>query len=371
MLTAKQIDALATKDKSYRVTDSRGLALRVDPTGAKYWIATVTKQGKRTTVSLGRWPEVSAIEARRKYSESQSKKAKTESGMTFCELTEKWHSVKESKLSSSKYAAQILRRVEVDVFPDIGNTDIAGLTRRELIAVVQKVADRGAVETAHRLSQYIGRILDYAVDCGYIDQHPGNNLGRILPAADETHHASLAPSDSGPLFAAMWSYRHDAVIAGALRLLALTAVRSSELAGARWEEVQEDVWIIPAERMKRKKLPHVVPLSFQAKAEFDRLRGMTSEYVFQSGRKFIHPETPAMAIRRLGFAGVQTAHGLRSIFSTAANESGLFSKDAIERQLSHKESDEVRAAYHRAEHLAERRRLMQWWADWIDASRKS
>ena len=368
MLTAKDINALEPRAKPYKVQDSRNLFLRVDPTGKKYWIANIDRRGKRTSKSLGSWPDVSALDARRAMDALGGEDAKALAGSTFKEWAEKWHKLKQSRLTSTKYALQIAARLETDVYPAIGGKDIATLKRRELMAVVAAVADRGAVETAHRLAQYICQILDYAVDCGEIDSHAGSGLVRVLPAAETKHHAALSWHDAGPLFKAMWGYDGGVVVAGALRILAMCVPRAQELAGARWAEIGADVWVIPAERMKRK-LPHVVPLATQVRAEFDRLRAVTGagDYVFSTKKGHMHAETPAKAIRDLGFAGVQTEHGMRTIFSSAANESGLWSADAIERQLSHRETDAVRAAYHRAEYLEERRRLMQWWADAVAA----
>lgn len=271
-----------------------------------------------------------------------------------------------SQNALTKYALQIDARMQSDVLPVIGKTDVAQIKRRELIAIVQAVAERDAVETAKRLAQYIRQALDYAVDCGLIESHAGGNLSRVLPSVEKSHHAAV-PLDAAPaMFAQLWAYHGSVVVVGAIRLLALTALRSRELAGGRWDEINGDVWVIPAARMKRR-LPHVVPLSTQALAELERLRAVAkqSEFIFPSHGGHIHPETPSQIIRRITH-GKQTAHGLRSVFSSAANQSGLWHADAIERQLAHKETDAIRAAYHRAEYLDERKRLMQWWADGIN-----
>lgn len=370
MLTAREIEALLPQAKSYRVQDSRNLFIRVDPSGAKYWVANVFVRGKRSSKSLGRWPGVSALEARRRLVAVDQVADSRLAGLTLQALAERWHGVKASRLTSDKYAQQILARLDADVYPSLGQVDVAEVSRRQLIDVVSGVAGRGAVETAHRIAQYLGQMFDYAVDIGVLDSHPASHLVRVLPATQKSHHAALSPQDSGPLYHALWSYNGSIVIATALRVLAFCVPRAQELAGMRWKELQGDVWLIPAERMKRDR-PHVVPLSSHVRAELERLRLVTGqgEFVFASGRRHghMHPETPAKAIRDLGFKGLQTEHGMRSIFSTAANECGLWSYDAIERQLAHDESDKIRAAYHRAEYLDERRRLMQWWADWIVA----
>lgn len=376
MLTASQIKDLQPRDKPYKVSDSRDLFVRIDPTGAKYWVMNIVRQGKRSTKSLGKFPDVSAVEARRKRDASLGEIEVSKTGVNFRRIAETWHKHKSTSLTSDKYKAQILARLEADVFPQIGDSDISDISRATLVDVVQRVAGRGTIVTARKLCGYIEEILDMAVDLGAITTHSGTRLERVLPIATESHHAALSPADSGRLYSAMWSYSAEVATSCAMRLMALTVVRAQELALAKWDEIiwDENMWVIPWGRMKvkRKKLPHVVPLSWQAKAEFERLREINGdrEYVFATIRsKHIHPETVSRAIKRLGFDGEQTGHGLRAIFSTAANESGLWTRDVIERQLAHGESDEVRAAYNRAQYLDTRVKMMQWWADWIDTSR--
>lgn len=369
-LTHKEITALAPSTKSYRKPDIPGLALLVNPNGSKYWIASVVIHGKRTTKSLGSWPTLSTQEAREAFRILTSEKSRAASGQTFRQIAVLWHQKKEAELSQ-KYAAQILSRLQDDVFPLIGDQDIARITRKDLVAVVEAVAQRGVVETAHKLAGYIGRIMDLAVDRGLLEQHPGASLSRILESPVRTHHPAVSVHDAPKVFKSIWQYNATVATSCALRLALLTALRGKELAGAKWDEIlwEEAVWIVPAERMKRKK-PHVVPLSRQAIVELKRLQESGNEYIFMARRrKFMHPETVNKTLQKLGFKGEQTGHGLRAVFSSCANESKLWHKDAIERQLAHNETDEVRAAYDRAEHLDERRKLMQWWADYIDAKR--
>jgi integrase len=251
------------------------------------------------------------------------------------------------------------------VLPEIGDRIIQDLTRTDLVAVVSKVAAKGRTEVAHRLGQRIRAILDHCVDCGDIDSHPAAGLSRVLPRKPTKNVPALHPAELPELLKAIRGYPEPVTRIGLL-LLAHTFVRTSELIGARWTEIKGDVWVIPGERMKRK-LPHVVPISKPVRALLKELEPMTGESHFwlASARNPLVPisnNTLLFALYRLGYRGRMTGHGFRSIASGILNESGKFSRDAIERQLSHGETDEVRAAYHRAEHLAERIRMMTWYS---------
>lgn len=252
------------------------------------------------------------------------------------------------------------------VIPAIGSRKVADLTRADLVAVVRAIADKGHVETAHRVGQRIRAVFDYAVDTGELETHPAAGLSRVLPRTVTEHQPAVTPAELPALLKAIHGYPEPVTRIGLL-LLAHTFVRTSELIGARWDEIRGDVWVIPEERMKRR-IPHVVPLSSHVKALLAELEPMTGEspYILASAQNplcSISNNTLLFAIYRLGYRGRMTGHGFRALASTILNESGLWSRDSIERQLAHRESDQVRASYLRADFLAERTKMMQWYSD--------
>lgn len=257
------------------------------------------------------------------------------------------------------------------MLPDLASRKLADIRRRELVNVVKAVAERGTVETSHRVGQRIRAIFDHAVDHGDIELHPAAGLSRVLPKAQEEHIAAVTPAELPALLRDVNGYPEPVTRAGLL-LMAHTFVRTSELIGARWDEFRDEVWIIPEERMKRR-LPHVVPISTHVRALLETLRPLTdeSQYVLASPLQpdaSISKNTLLFALYRLGYRGRMTGHGFRSVASTILNESGKWSRDAIERQLAHQETDKVREAYHRAEYLDERIRMLQWYGDHLAAS---
>lgn len=280
-------------------------------------------------------------------------------------------------LSNAKNREIYEQSIRDHVLPWIGKRPIAELTRRELVDVVQKVADAGKVETAHRVGQRIRSILDYAIDCGAdMKAHAAAGLSRVLPGRRQRRMRAVAPAELPALLRAIGGYPEPVTRIGLL-LLAHTLTRTSELIGGRWDELRDDVWVIPGERMKRKGedgkgIPHVVPITREVRSLLDELEPMTGESPYWLASP-INPLVPIsnntllFALYRLGYRGRMTGHGFRSVGSTILNESGLWSADAIERQLAHKEKDRVREAYHRAEYLDERRKLMAWYSSHLAA----
>jgi integrase len=206
------------------------------------------------------------------------------------------------------------------------------------------------------------------VDSGDIESHPAAGLSRVLPSKDVRNIRAIHPSELPDLLKAIHGYPEPVTRIGLL-LLAHTFVRTQELIGAKWSEIKDDIWLVPRERMKRS-VPHVVPISKPVRRLLDDLHTMTgdSEFWLASTRNPLVPvsnNTLLFALYRLGYRGKMTGHGFRSVASSVLNESGKWSKDAIERQLSHQESDDVRAAYHRAEYLPERKRMMTWYSNYL------
>ena len=296
--------------------------------------------------------------------------------LTFAESAERWLAQHLPELSHANSQRTVEQSIRDYVLPVIGSRRLDELHRADLVDVVRRVAAAGKVETAHRLGQRIRAILDHAVDHGDIESHPGAGLSRVLPAVEKTPMAAVTPGELPALLSAIETYPEPVTRLGLL-LLAHTFLRTSELIGAQWSEIRDlETWVIPEERMKRR-LPHVVPLSRQVRALLDELRAMTEEespYILasrQNPRCSISNNTLLFALYRLGYKGRMTGHGFRAVASTVLNESTLWGKDAIERQLAHRETDQVREAYHRAEYLDERRRMMAWWSGYLEESRSS
>jgi integrase len=282
-------------------------------------------------------------------------------------------------LSNAKHKTQVENTLERFAFPKLGTKALNAITRAELVKVVQAVQDEGdRVETAHRVAGRIAAVFDYAQDAGYIQSHPASHLSRVLVARTvKKPMASIQPERAGELMRQIAGYPELVTRLG-LQLLAHTFVRVNELLGMRWEELYEDgaVWVVPGERVKGKassKLPHVVPLSAQAQAILGQLRQINGDVslVLDSPANTGHPlseNTFLFALYRMGYKGLMTAHGFRALASTVLNEQSGFGHDVIERQLAHKESDAVRAAYNRAEYLPQRRELMVWWSRWLESA---
>jgi integrase len=291
------------------------------------------------------------------------------SSLTFAEAAERWLAWKLPRLDNADNQRTVEQSIREHVLPDLGARKLSELHRKELVAVVKRLADAGKIETAHRVGQRIRAILDHAVDHGDIESHPGDRLSRVLPAAAPRRMRAVSAGEIPALMRAIEGYPEPFTRAGLL-LLAHTFVRTSELLGARWGElVSEDTWVIPAERMKLR-LPHVVPLSSHVRAIIADLRRLSDDSPYLlPGRAHLEVgrsnNTLLSALYRLGYRHRMTGHGFRALASTVLNESGLWNRDAVERQLAHRETDRVREVYHRAEYLDERRRMMDWYSDYL------
>ena len=334
------------------------------------------------------YPEVSLKEARLKRDDArrllangidpsehrqQTKSTRVEQAAnSFEALAREWYA-KFSQNWVDSHSSKILRRLERDIFPWLGARPIASITAPELLTALRRIESRGALETAHRAMQNCGQVFRYAVATGRAERDPTGDLRGALPPVREKHHASIKdPKAIGALLWALDGYQGSLITKCALRLAPLLFVRPGELRKAEWTEFNLDgaEWRIPAERMKMRD-QHIVPLSSQAVTILRELHALTGSrrYVFPGARTNGRPmseNTVNAGLRRLGYAKDEmTGHGFRSIASTLLNEQG-WHRDAIERQLAHAERNNVRAAYNFAEHLPERRKIMQAWADYMD-----
>ena len=403
-LTDLAIRKAKAKANSYKLPSENGLYVLVSPSGGKLWRFNYRFEGKQKTLSLGAYPDVPLASktisgkkidgAREKRDEARTllkagidpgQHRKTVKNMrvglaanTFEVVGREWYSKTAPSIADST-REKLLRRLEVDVYPMIGDQPIANLVAADLIKVIERIEQRGAVDIAKRAHNTMGRIFRYAVGRGMAIRDPSRDieLKDILPPADVQHHASLTdPKAVGGLLRAIDGFNGSFITLCALRLAPLIFVRPGELRHAEWGEFdfEKAEWRIPAEKMKMK-VQHLVPLSTQAiniLREIYAVTGQRPSYVFPSERGGSRPmseNTVNGALRRLGYTKAEmTGHGFRSTASTLLHELG-FPHDAVERQLAHGERNRVSASYNFAEYLPERRKMMQQWSDYLDKLR--
>ncbi len=372
--------------RQYKIYDEKGLFLIVSPNGGKWWRYKYRFGGKQKELSLGIYPDVSLKKARDRRDAMRTQIADgidpglerkavklAENGAESLEyVAREWHSHQLAKWTES-HAVRVMYRLEKDIFPSLGHRPINQITPPELLAAMRRIESRGVIETAHRALQVSGQVFRYAVATGRAERNIALDLKGALQAQKVKHHPAITePKAIGELMRAIHGYGGNFVIASALKLAPLVFVRPGELRQAEWTEVDIDQaeWRIPAEKMKMRD-PHIVPLSTQAIEIIEALRPLTGrgKYLFPSVRTNKRPisnNTINATLRRIGYGKDEmTGHGFRSMASTRLNEMG-WNRDAIERQLAHSERNSVRAAYNYAEHLPERRKMMQEWANYLD-----
>ncbi len=372
----------------YKMMDGGGMFLLVQPSGAKYWRWSYRFQRKQKTLALGVYPVVSLAAARRKCDDarqqlaagidpSQARKdakqaAEAEAGNLFEIVAREWYDSQRPAWTDS-YADKVMHSLEVDVFPKIGNRPIAEIDAPQMLALVRDVEARGVRETAKRILQRSRAVFQYGIMTGRCDRNPAADIdvkSVLRKGPGVQHMARVKVTEIPQLMRDIDAYQGDLVTRLALRLMALTFVRTKEMIHAEWEEFDEKAaeWRVPAERMKMRD-PHVVPLSRQALDVLAQLRAMNGQhrFVFYSvqGRSHISNNTMLYALYRMGYKSRMTGHGFRGLAATALRELG-YGRDVVERQMAHAERNQVTAAYVHAEYLPERRRMMQAWGDHLD-----
>jgi len=387
-LTDTAIRNAKPREKQYKLYDDRGLYLLVQKSG-KYFRFDYRFYGLRKTLALGVYPDVTLAEARQKRDDARkllkkdvdpSRHQKEAKMMkreliknNFETITREWFN-KQKHAWSDGHASRVIRRLELNVFPMIGKRPIKLITAPELLEVLKKMEKRGVFYSAHTVKQICGQIFRYAIATGRGERDPSADLKGALTPTKSTNMATITdPKRIGGLLRAINGYDGQIVTQCALKLAPLVFVRPGELRKAEWLEVDLDnaVWKIPVEKMKMKS-PHIVPLSRQAIDVFKILKPITGNgrYVFPSLRspsQAMSNNTVNAALRRMGYSKDEmTGHGFRAMASTLLHEQG-WPSDVIERQLAHSERNNVKAAYNHAEHLPERRKMMQSWADYLDA----
>lgn len=372
---------------AYKISDGKGLFLLVQPNGSRLWRYAYRFDGKQKLLALGSYPETGLAEAREKHREAhkqvgngidpnEAKKAarrerQLNTETTFESVARDWHATKCHTLQP-RYAGFVLRRLEADIFPKLGSRPIRDITAPELLSVIKLIEKRGALEVAQRALKVCGQIFMFGIATGRADRNPAADLHGALKTAKKEHFPHLQDHELPEFLQKLEDYQGMQQYQLATKLLALTFVRTVELRGARWSEIDFDKaeWRIPAERMKKRR-PHIVPLSKQALLILKELKLMNGSWEFI----FPNPYRPIKCmsengilsvIYRMGYKGKVTGHGFRHTASTILNEHG-FNRDHIERQLAHVEDNKVRGVYNHAEYLPDRRKMMQWWGDYLDA----
>ncbi|EGT3596894.1 TPA: tyrosine-type recombinase/integrase [Serratia marcescens] len=405
-LNARQVETAKPKDKTYKMADGGGLYLEITAKGSKYWRMKYRRPNdkKEDRLAFGVWPTVTLAEARGKRDEAKrllvqgvdpkaeqkEAQAETAGAYTFETIAREWHI--SNKRWSEDHRSRVLRYLELHIFPYIGAADIRGLKTSHLLAPIKVVDATGKHDVAQRLQQRVTAIMRFAVQNDYIDSNPAVDMAGALTITKARHYPALPPHRFPEFLARLGAYRGRQMTRIAVELSLLTFVRSSEMRFARWDEFDFDkaCWRIPAKRKEiegvryshrgmKMKEEHIVPLSRQALSLLERLKQLSgdNERLFPGDhdpKKVMSENTVNNALRAMGYDTKTEVcgHGFRTMARGALGESGLWSDDAIERQLSHSERNNVRAAYiHTSEHLDERRLMIQWWADFLDVNRQN
>ena len=380
----------AETGKKTKLFDGGGLYLEVTPAGGKVFRLKYRIDGKEKTFTIGKYPTVSLVEARQaaenarrllvsgqdpSEAKQQEKRERQAAALnTFESIARRWHTDNLHRWKEN-HAARVISDFEKDVFPAIGEIQITEISVSDVKAVISAIIARGATVTAEKVRQWIGAVYQYAAMLEITDRNPAAVLRGHFEQAKTDHRPALPREELTEFFRRLILAEIEPQNRIALILNMLTFLRSTELRGGQWNEIDFDaaMWTVPAQRMKHEKTapkpPHVVPLAdwtLELLAELKELTGNTP-FLFPSRTKtdgFISDATISRIIERMGYKGRVTPHGFRSLASSVLNEQG-FNPDAIERQLAHIENNKIRAAYNRADYLNERKEFMQWYSDFL------
>lgn len=392
-LTDVKVRSAKAKPREYNLPDGQGLHLRVKPNGSKLWLFNYINPltQKRTNISFGQYPRLSLQEARtsrsealnllangidpKAHSKEQERNKSNTLQTTFHKVAEQWFQVKCSTVTDS-YANDIWRSIELHLLPHIKNRPITELHPQDIIQALRPVSAKGNHETVRRVCQRLNEIMTFAVNTGLLSFNPMAGIKSAFHAPQKQHMPTLQPEQLPELIEQLFNASIKLTTRNLILWQLHTMVRPSEAAGTQWHEINfvDEVWVIPAERMKKRK-EHIVPLTSSALKILKRMRLISGQhpYVFPSDRhphKHIHAQTANMALKRMGYSGQLVAHGLRALASTTLNEAG-FQSDVIEAALAHLDKNEVRRAYNHAQYLKQRRIMMEWWSNKIEGVPRS
>lgn len=389
-LTDTAIRMAKPAGKARKLSDEKGLYLEVAPSGGKWWRFKYRFESKEKRLALGVYPDVGLKQAREKRDEARSllaqgvdpaehrkavKAGRTDRAANSFEVLGREWLAKHGPAFAPNHLARVGSLFERDLFPWLGGQPVADVTSQELLAVLRRIESRGALDTAHRARQTCGQIFRYAIATGRAERDPSQDLKGALPPVKGKHFAAtMEPGRLGEILAAMHGYEGTLIVSAAMRLQPILFVRPGELRAAEWNGInlQAGEWRY---RVTKTDVDHLVPLPRQAVAILSELRPLTGlgRYVFPSARTSARPMSDnavLAAMRRLGVGKEEmTGHGFRAVARTVLDEVLGFRADFIEHQLAHAVRDPNGRAYNRTAHLAERRKMMQAWADHLDTLR--
>jgi integrase len=392
-LTDIQVKRAKPAEKAYLMYDGRGLFLFVTPTGGKLWRWKYRIDGREKLMALGKYPDVSLAVAREAHGEQLRLKARGVDPMakrkmekraarlgkenSFRSVAALWHKHWQTG-KSARHIDVVWRRMEADIFPALGSRPIDQIEAPELVAMVKAIEKRGVFDLAKRALENTSQVFRYAIAHGLASRNPATDFkpSDVLKPTRKVNLPRIEAKELPKLLRAIEVYQGTHVTRLAMKLLALTFVRTTELIGAEWSEfeIENARWDIPAERMKMR-TPHIVPLSTQAIEIIETLRPLSrgSKYLFPGDRKTDQPisnNTILKGLERLGYKGRMTGHGFRGLASTILHEQG-FPHEQIELQLAHAPRNAVSAAYNHALYLEPRTRMMQAWGDFLEQTQHS
>ncbi|EJB8666750.1 tyrosine-type recombinase/integrase [Escherichia coli] len=404
-LTDAKIRTLKPSDKPFKVSDSHGLYLRVKPGGSRHWYLKYRISGKESRIALGAYPAISLSDARQQregirkmlalninpVQQRAAVRGPRTPEKVFKNVALAWH--KSNRKWSQNTADRLLASLNNHIFPVIGNLPVSELKPRHFIDLQKGIEEKGLLEVASRTRQHLSNIIRHAVHQELIDTNPAANLGGVTTPPVRRHYPALPLERLPELLERIGAYHQGRELTRHAVLLMLHVfIRSSELRFARWSEIDftNRVWTIPATREPiigvhysgrgaKMRMPHIVPLSEQSIAILKQIKDITgnNELIFPGDHNPYKPmceNTVNKALRVMGYDTKKDicGHGFRAMACSALMESGLWAKDAVERQMSHQERNTVRMAYiHKAEHLEARKAMMQWWSDYLEACRES
>ncbi len=404
-LTDAKIRTLKPSDKPFKVSDSHGLYLLVKPGGSRHWYLKYRISGKESRIALGAYPAISLSDARQQregirkmlalninpVQQRAAERGSRTPEKVFKNVALAWH--KSNRKWSQNTADRLLASLNNHIFPVIGNLPVSELKPRHFIDLLKGIEEKGLLEVASRTRQHLSNIMRHAVHQELIDTNPAANLGGVTTPPVRRHYPALPLERLPELLERIGAYHQGRELTRLAVLLMLHVfIRSSELRFARWSEIDftNRVWTIPATREPiigvrysgrgaKMRMPHIVPLSEQSIAILKQIKDITgnNELIFPGDHNPYKPmceNTVNKALRVMGYNTKKDicGHGFRAMACSALMESGLWAKDAVERQMSHQERNTVRMAYiHKAEHLEARKAMMQWWSDYLEACRES
>ncbi|WP_348225183.1 integrase domain-containing protein [Vibrio parahaemolyticus] len=391
-LSATEVKNAKAKEKEYYLVDGQGLKLRVLPSGSKQWLFNYYRptNGKRANLNLGRFPDISLVQARKASLKAkeliaqgidpqderkrQQQAHKEIHEHTFSNVAKDWFAIKQHDVTPD-YALDIWRSLELHIFPHLSDKPLKLITAPEVIELLKPIEAKGCLETVKRLAQRLNEVMNFATNCGLIQANPLSGIRAAFKKPKKENMKSLTPAELPELMGVITNANIKRTTRCLIEWQLHTMTRPAEASGARWDEIDwnESVWTIPAERMKKRR-EHRIPLTEQMLALLEVMKPISGhrDFIFPSDRapkKPCNSQTANMALKRMGYAGRLVSHGLRSLASTTLNEQG-FDPDLVESSLAHVDDNQVRSAYNRTDYLERRKPMMYWWSGHIEEAAK-